>query len=131
MLVMIDSPANPPCFELLTTLGFHRLVIHRQLVNRDAEQQQLSWIKPLGMRAVEAAENRVHLRLVPLSHRFDLLGGFTLDLIQLCFTLRDDRVTLRDNLLEQHRVIRQIEQRSRLTHDGGLSTMHCLCSASG
>ena len=120
VLVMIDSPG----LELLPTLGLHGLFIHRQFVDGDAEQQQLGWIKPLRVRAVEAANDRIHLRLVPLGHRFKLIGGFTLDLIELRVSLRNHTLTLRDeilmlenNPLEQHRIIRQIEDRSGIIHD--------------
>jgi hypothetical protein len=51
-------------------------------------------VKLLAARAIEPAEDRGQFRLVLLLQRLDPLGGLTLDLLQLRFTLGDGRFPL-------------------------------------
>ena len=111
MLVMIDAAG----LELLS-----RLSASAALASSDAGSTGASAQRPgrteeaasdrrLAARAVEAAKNRGHLRLVPLRHRLDGLGSFAFD-------LHDGRIALTDHLLQQDRVIGKIENR-RVAHD--------------
>lgn len=93
VLVVVD----PASLQRLAALGLDDGGIDGHLLGDvHAEQQQLSRIELLRARSIEAAEDCVHLRLVPLLHRLDAFGRLTLDLIDRGVPLRDHAVTLRD-----------------------------------
>ena len=97
--------------RLAGLLGDGRLV-ERHRIDPDAEEEQLPGVEPLGLRAVEPAEDRVDFRLLlglqPQPLGFELLGRLLPDALDQRVVLDAELLPLlAEQSLEQGRIVGQ------------------------
>jgi hypothetical protein len=84
VLALLD---DPPSREWLSRFFDDAWFVKRLLLNRSAEQQQLSRIEPFNLRALDPSQDgfdrRFPLGLHPLAESFDLFGCFLAELFRL------------------------------------------------